>query len=299
MNLEHYKNFVTIVDIGTITAAAEKLLIAQPALSKQLQHLEATYGTKLVIRKPRHIELTDAGKILYDKVKSICYLEDAAQKEIDACIKGNKGTLRVGCSPSSPDPILDPLFLDFHAAYPDINFEMYELNSNQLMEVIQTGLVEVGVIRSQHFIPAYLRPVLTVKEHVMAYYHKNHSLLSAEQQSIPLKMLQNLPISISAGLKNGFSLACENAGFQPNYVNTSMSRALSMLLSKDRFTVSILVAQKSFDNNEFSCRPIEVDKLDTLRFFAVQRSRQISAVAETFISYCREHPLMIDWVHNE
>ena len=76
MTLESYKNFVTIVECGSILAAANKLLIAQPSLSNQLKNIEKNYGTTLIIRGSRSIELTDAGRIFYQKAKQICQLEE-------------------------------------------------------------------------------------------------------------------------------------------------------------------------------------------------------------------------------
>lgn len=295
MNLEHYKNFVTIADTGTISGAAEKLLIAQPALTKQIQLLEEKYGTKLMIRKPRKVELTDAGRILYEKVKSICYLEDAAQKEIDACIIGNRGTLRLGKTPAYPDTFLDQLLMDFHRAYPDIKYEIFERNSDQVVELLTSGIIEIGLIRSYRVVPAFLEPVMTVKEDMMVYYHKDHPQLSPDMDSIPLVLLQNWPISISAGLKNSFNLACETEGFQPDYMNVSASRSNSMLWAQDGRTVSIIVSQNSFDQGEFCCRPIEVENMGTLRFFAVTKDRSLSAVANAFLTFCGQHSAMQAW----
>ena len=64
MNIQYYYNFVTIVESGSLTAAAEKLHIAQPALSNQIKALEQKYGTRLFYRGARKLELTDAGAIL-------------------------------------------------------------------------------------------------------------------------------------------------------------------------------------------------------------------------------------------
>ena len=104
MNLEVYRNYVAIIDAGTISAASRELHIAQPALSNQLKALEAAYGTQLVERGPRHITPNNAGKILYEKARRMCQLEDAAQKEINASILGTKGTLHLGITPPGPIP---------------------------------------------------------------------------------------------------------------------------------------------------------------------------------------------------
>jgi len=326
MNFEHYKNFVAIIDAGTISAASKELMIAQPALSNQIKSLEDTYGAPLVIRKPRHIELTDAGKILYEKIKSICYLEDSAKKEISACVAGNRGTLWLrtpppppepppACSslpskalctrcsvgrgppPANPDPLLYQILLDYHEAYPEVSFEIFERNSGIIIESLQAGMLEVGVIRAQpHILPPDIRPVLTIQEKMMAYFHQNHALLSPSMEQIPMRYLKELPISISQGLRRGFTAACEQEGFKPYYMNISASRSTSRLWAADQRTVSIMAASAPFNDGDFCLREIAADGLITQRMFAVARNRRLSAVSETFLQFCRSHPLMDRWM---
>ena len=82
MNLAYYANYVTIVEEGSLTAAARKLRIAQPALSNQIKALETAYGARLFYRGARKLELTDAGQILYQKAKWMIEVETAARNEI-------------------------------------------------------------------------------------------------------------------------------------------------------------------------------------------------------------------------
>ena len=82
MTLDSYKNFVTIVESGSILAAANRLLIAQPSLSNQLKNIEKNYGAQLLIRGSRSLELTDAGRVFYRKAKEICRLEESLRNDI-------------------------------------------------------------------------------------------------------------------------------------------------------------------------------------------------------------------------
>lgn len=299
MNLEHYKNFVTIVDTGTISGAAEKLLIAQPALSNQIKGLEEYYGAKLIVRYPRRIELTDAGKILYEKIKSICYLEDSARKGIKACVEGNSGTLWLGVTPAYPDPVLYQILLDYHQKYPQVSFEVFERNSQQIMELLETGIIEVGLIRSQVYIPYTLRPILTLQEQMMAYYHREHITLSPDLKKVPLASLKELPISISNGLKKGFASACLSLDFQPEYMNISASRFISQLWAADKKTVAIIVAPAPYDEDSYCCREILAENLYTQRCFAIEKKRKLSAIAENFLQFCRQHPLVQHWASDK
>ena len=74
MELDCYRNFLAVVEAGSFTGAAECVHIAQPALSKQLRHLENYFGAKLIIstRGSRQLLLTEAGRVLYQKAKYIC-----------------------------------------------------------------------------------------------------------------------------------------------------------------------------------------------------------------------------------
>lgn len=78
MDMEYYRNFIAIVEAGSLSAASKRVHVAQPALSNQLKLLQKKFGTQLVnIRRGVHnIELTNAGCILYNKAKYLCSLED-------------------------------------------------------------------------------------------------------------------------------------------------------------------------------------------------------------------------------
>ena len=91
MDMEYYRNFIAIVEAGSLSAASKRVHVAQPALSNQLKLLQKKFGTQLVnIRRGVHnIELTNAGCILYNKAKYLCSLEDDTQREISDCVNGS------------------------------------------------------------------------------------------------------------------------------------------------------------------------------------------------------------------
>jgi len=101
MNIEHYRNYIAIVETGSLTGAANKMHIAQSALSSMLKNMERSFGTTLIIanRGIRKIELTDAGRILYEKARYICNLEELAYSEVADCADGGTGILRISLSP--------------------------------------------------------------------------------------------------------------------------------------------------------------------------------------------------------
>lgn len=96
MNIKQLQYFVTIVENGTITAAAKKLGISQPPLSAQMKLLEEELGVTLMERGGRQIRLTDAGRILYRRAVSIVELTDTTLKELTDFRTGISGVLRLG-----------------------------------------------------------------------------------------------------------------------------------------------------------------------------------------------------------
>lgn len=307
MKFQHYHNFVTIIDSGTILAASKALFVAQPALSNQLKTLEQEYGAQLVVRGPRSLALTDAGRIFYDKAKTICYLEDAIKKEINACTAGNRGTLWLGLTPAYPDPAIGDILLRFHERYPEISFEIIEANSGQIVELLENGVVEIGVIRTPIHVPLTLRPVFSIKERLMAVYDEDNPWLRAGKGELSVSALKDVPLSISQRFRKIIEEACLKAGFRANFLSVSTSRRTALMWAQRNAAVAIIVGREeaphlSEEVAGFICRPLKGKDMRTKRSFAVQQNRRLSAPAETFLDYCEKylesHTWPVPWARN-
>ena len=113
MTLESYRNFVAIVECGSIMAAANQLLIAQPSLSNQLKNIEAYYGAKLLIRNRHKLELTDAGRVFYLHAREICQAEEKLQNEIHNKKTAFSELLKLSIPAGNSAYFLHHLFDDF------------------------------------------------------------------------------------------------------------------------------------------------------------------------------------------
>ena len=96
MGLKDMRAFFTIVEEGNISHAAQRLGIAQPALSRQMKRLEEKLDVKLFERGSRRIRLTEAGRLLYDRVENILGMVDGTVREITEIGTGSKGSIRIG-----------------------------------------------------------------------------------------------------------------------------------------------------------------------------------------------------------
>lgn len=153
MTLESYKNFVTIVECGSILAAANKLLIAQPSLSNQLKNIEKNYGTTLIIRGSRSIELTDAGRIFYQKAKQICQLEENLKNELANEKTLFTNLLKISIPAGNSAYFMHKFFDSFIEKHPKVNYDLYEIPSEFVIPNVLNRITEIGLIRSS--IPGY------------------------------------------------------------------------------------------------------------------------------------------------
>ena len=101
MNLRRLKYFVKIVDIGSLTQAAEVLHIAQPALSQQVATLEGEMDQQLLIRTKRGVTPTEAGKILYTHARTILRQCEQAQLAVNNVGQTLRGQVSIGLAPGT------------------------------------------------------------------------------------------------------------------------------------------------------------------------------------------------------
>lgn len=140
--------FLAIIEEGSITKAADKLHLAQPYLSQQLKLLEDELEVKLIERTSRKFQVTDAGKMLTYRAKQMLDLNEKTVKELRDFSEGIKGTLSIGCLSSVIETLLTQKIYEFHKRYPDINFAIHQHNTDEILELLKRGIIEIGIVRS-------------------------------------------------------------------------------------------------------------------------------------------------------
>ena len=151
MTLRQLEYFVTVIDSGSISAAAARLHISQPPLSMQIKSLEEELGTVLLERTTRHFRPTDAGQRLYDRAREILDLVSKTHYEL-AASEGNEknveGKLIIGTISSCGNVLLTPGFTHFTRAYPHIDFELLEGHTFAMLEKIKKREIDLAFLRT-------------------------------------------------------------------------------------------------------------------------------------------------------
>lgn len=147
MNLRRLKYFVKIVDIGSLTQAADVLHIAQPALSQQLVTLEAEMQQQLLIRNKRGVTPTEAGKVLYAHAQLILRQCDQAMSDVTSSSRALCGNVSVGLAPGTAASSLSvPLLRRVRELHPGITLYLNENFGTTLSELIMNGRMDMAVL---------------------------------------------------------------------------------------------------------------------------------------------------------
>jgi LysR family nitrogen assimilation transcriptional regulator len=147
MNLKRLRYFVKIVDVGSLTQAADLLYIAQPALSQQIFTLEGEVHQQLLVRTKRGVVPTEAGKQLYRHAQVILRQCEQAELDMAAVSKKVSGRVSVGLAPGTAAATLAlPLLQKVRALYPDVVLYLNENYGTTLSELIMSGRMDLAVL---------------------------------------------------------------------------------------------------------------------------------------------------------
>lgn len=283
MDIKQLKYFLTIAEEGQITSAANRLHMAQPPLSQQLKALEDELGVRLVERGPRHTELTDAGKILKERAAQILELTDSAISEINDFRKGLRGTLSIGTVSSSGDALLNERMLEFHRLYSGVKFEIHEGNTFTILDMLERGLIEIGVVRTpfnnRRFICEYADSEPMIAAMVPEYD------CCPEKNEITVEELKDKPLIFYRRFEQLIIETCIEHGFEPDILCRNDDARTTILWANEGLGLAI-VPRSAFNlskNSNLVFKEIKCKKLWT-RIAAIRvRDRYITSLASKFM----------------
>ena len=238
IGIKDMRAFFAIVEEGNISHAAQRLGIAQPALSRQMKHLEENLRVKLFERGSRRIRLTEAGQVLYNRVENILGMVDGAVREITEIGSGTKGTVRIGTITSSGALILPDLIGKFRELYPDVTFEIWEAEGARIIELLDNHIIEVAITRTKVDGAAYEMSVLPNEPLVMVM--NNNNLCGTDPEEIRLEELKDQPLIIPLRWKSSFVTACKRFDFEPNIICVSDSVVQDLLMVKMNIGIAMI-----------------------------------------------------------
>ncbi len=259
MEIKQLRTFLAVAACGSVTRAAEKLHIVQPALSRQIQMLEDDLGTPLFQRMGHGMQLTEAGHLLVVRAKKALQELELAKQEISASPESISGTVVVGLLPSVSDLLAGKLIQSLKIQYPKLSIRILVGYVGYLQEWLAKDEVDIALLYAHQASPSIeITPLLNEKLYVVGPSSANLRL----DQPISLKDLKKHSFIMPThphGLRILLDHACGVSGVELNITaeTNSMDTQKSLVAAGVGFT--ILPGVVLFDDiqqNKLSAAPI-------------------------------------------
>lgn len=184
MELRQLHHFIAVAEAGTISAAARRLNLAQPAVSASIKKLEADLGTPLLHRRERGVNLTIAGEQFIQHARQIVQLTYDAKLAIRELDDLTQGEVAIGAPSMMGSYYFPPLLMAFNNLYPGVTINVRDDGTRNIRQRVLNGELELGVIADQYLVPELDSAKLLTEEMVVCMAH-DHPLAEKEVIEYP------------------------------------------------------------------------------------------------------------------
>jgi DNA-binding transcriptional LysR family regulator len=222
MDLRHLRYFIAVAEEEHITRAAERLGMQQPPLSQQIKAMERELHVQLFRRKPRGVELTEAGRALLEDARAILSHLHRALETTRRTGRGEQGRLCVGIAPTALfHPFVPRVIRAFREAFPLVSLTLEEGLSNDVRERFSHDQMDVAFVRTSNIHADNLVVSQLLEEHMVVALPSLHPMAQGKRDAaLPLKRLAGDSFILygppGTGLYDETVAACRAAGFSPH-----------------------------------------------------------------------------------
>ena len=295
MELRHLRYFVAVAEERHFRRAAERLGVAQPALSQQVQHLERELGGPLLSRTRRSVELTEAGELFLREARRVLSDAQRAAAVVEGAKRGEEGRLELGITPSTcfVPSVLDAIRA-FRAAFPKLDVALTERNTLPLLEALRGHALDAAFLRPPVEAGEDVEVEVLLEEEMLIALPAGHAL--ASEASLPLSALRGetllvRPRPVGQGLREQIVAACRRAGFSPimgRHAPPQMSSVLTLVAAG--LGVSVVPASMGhLLSGSVVCRPIHGARVPRAPVALAYRKSSRSAAVAAFVDFALRH----------
>jgi DNA-binding transcriptional LysR family regulator len=216
MELRQLEYFVAVAEEANFTRAAERIHVAQPAVSAQIQRLERELGQPLLDRSRRAVRLTAVGEAALPYARAALAAVSDMHVAVDELAQLVRGAVTIG-TVTSHSADIPGLLADFHADHPDVEITLSTDSSDALIEKVRSGQLDAANVSvGPDERPEGLEVEVVTDEAIEAVVCPSDKL--ATRKSIRLSDLADRPLialPVGAGIRHQFDAACAQAGVTP------------------------------------------------------------------------------------
>ncbi|CAG2153456.1 LysR family transcriptional regulator [Cupriavidus numazuensis] len=219
MELRRIRHFVVLAETLNFHRAAERLHVAQPALTVSIQKLESELDATLFVRETRGVTLTACGRAALTQARRVLFHAGQFSELVQAASSGMAGTLRVGFVGTTTAHLLPRLVTRFRQEYPGVELVLREATSTRIMQWLDEKELDVGLVRTPLLASGTAALALLERDRFVAALPRSHPL--ADKPALTLADLMQERFVMyeqgeASGLRSAALSACQMAGFQPH-----------------------------------------------------------------------------------
>ena len=277
MDFHKLKAFVAVVEESNISRAAIRMNMQQPPLTRIIQQLEQELGATLLKRLPRGVEVTEAGKALYQEALTILAHAQAIPKRVQNIAQGLEGQINIGFTNSvGLHSFLPALLRQFSEAFAAVSIHLEEDGSNSLIDSIINEKNDIVFLRKPAPIGLGLNSLHILDEPLIVAMPNNHPLAGV---NTPIQLLGLEPYDFvlyrrlaGQDLFDNILASCYQAGFSPNIVQEAPRLTSSLNLIAAGIGLSIVPeAIRDFWNKQIVYKTLQADTPCIAPIYAVYR----------------------------
>lgn len=295
MNFHQLHIFYTVAERGSFSAAAQALHMSQPAVTMQVQALEEYFGTKLLIRSTKRMELSEAGRTLLPFARRSLELSQATDAAMAAFSNKLQGRLQLGASLTIGEYELPRLLGPFGREYPDISIMLKVMNTTQILEEIASHQLNFGLIEAPVEHPDMVLDAV-MEDELKLIVPSSHPLAQRED-AIYLKDVLTYPFVLrekGSGTRKVMEDVLLERGHDPESIQTVMELgSTGAVKSAVEEGLGITMLSTSTVKHETALGLVKmIDIADASfkrNFYSIHlRSALLPMSAMTFLAYLRE-----------
>ena len=244
MDLRHARTFVTVAEVGTVSKAAVRLHVAQPALSRQIANLEHDLGLRLFDRVGRRLMLTGEGEQLLEDCRHLLSSAESLRERARLLVGGETGTLNVAASPQFIEAVLAGFLHRYRERYPNVHVKVVEAIAwSDTLGMLERGEIHLGQNLLRAVSPGDPRFAAHSLEAVDVLAAARERLAVSGRGGFDIGRLAPHPLLVldsSFVSRRTFDATCRLAGVEPNIVFQSRTPHTLLAMAEQGHRVAVV-----------------------------------------------------------
>lgn len=282
--------FLEVARQGSFSRAGEKVFRSQSAVSAQIRQLEQEYGDRLLDRSGKTVKLTPAGQIFYEYAERLKNLRDESLTAVADHSGTPRGTLRVGANEATCLYVLPEVFAEYCRRYPPVQISIYRNFSYKIVEKLENGAVEVGILTLPIQSPSLkIQPIF--RDKLMLMVSPKNPL--AKFKVVPVSEIAKHPLLFP---KTGHTRRLLDKLFRPHNAELQVRMELpsiGMIKSFVAADLGVSLISASFARDEVEAGRVKLIDLEDAELYrelalAYRRDRTLSVASTAFVGLLRQ-----------